>query len=622
MKHTCEMRRRDASLEIWSILAFMRLSTSSMLVFPLQRQAIVVVKTKSRLPSSLRCTPHRPVSGLLFRLWRLQLQLELSTQRSVQLYLSFAPISRKYSPFYSDVLCRPTISYGAPSLGVSMSLLVSSELRKEPLPETDGTLHQSRVKPRSKFLRPSSNYADAVQWDSEQVVYSGKEEDAVKHKLDRMILPLVALGTIFNQLVQNVSNNRRWTVALGVFYALFVFTQLPSNVLLRRIGANRLYFLAMSLWGLCTVLTAFARGYSSLILLRIFLGLGQGTYSGILYYLTFWYKRDELAKRYALAASFSLPGSIGGLLAFGLVRIHTAHLSGWQILVIAEGVPTILLAFTILLFLPSYPYSAWFLSPRERAIAHARLQRDQRPQATGGPPTWDAVKAVLRDLNAWLLLLAYSTQNVGVVSMTYFIPTIINRLGFSPLTTQGLTAAPYATALLANFLITSNSDRTRQRGLHAMSASLLAFTGYIVLIFTRNMPVRVSTACGYFALFLVVVGNTAVSSLLFAWMANTLAPTSKRGVGTAFILASNIISIASPQIYFDPEDNFRKGFAIAASCAALSCLSSATLRVRLSRLNDRNTALCAALAPETVKQAEELQLGEIADTDARYRFTL
>ncbi|KAF7319347.1 MFS domain-containing protein [Mycena chlorophos] len=445
-----------------------------------------------------------------------------------------------------------------------------------------GTKHQNRVRLTGRFTRPSKDYAEAVSWDAETVVYTKDEENAVRRKLDRVILPLVALGTICkwsilphaaqthtlvlvgNQLDRtNVGNahvltrfnenydlasNEKWTVALGVFYLSYTLFQIPTSVIQRRIGGNRFYFVIAALWGASSISMAFARGYTSLILLRLLLGVGEGGFNGMLYYLTFFYKRDELAKRYGLALNFALPGSVGGLLAFGLVRLRTSRLAGWQFLFLAEGIPTALLSFAFLILLPSFPFSAWFLSPRERAIAHARLQRDQKPQTEGGPLPWSAFKAVIKDLNVWLLLVAYASRTV---SMSYFLPTVIKNLGFNPITTQGLTAAPYAAAFVVNLIQTAHSDKSRQRGFHMMLAAALSFTGYTILLVAVSASgggMRDASAAryGYFALFLVVIGNSSLVPLVFAWTANTLAPTSKRGIGIAFLFSSNILSAFVP----------------------------------------------------------------------------
>ncbi|KAG6884842.1 hypothetical protein C0993_007872, partial [Termitomyces sp. T159_Od127] len=162
-----------------------------------------------------------------------------------------------------------------------------------------------------------------------------------------------------------------------------------------------------------------------------------------------------------------------GLIAFGLVRAHTSILAGfvvcdptlslayelrrWQFLFLVmrnyhrnkhssyfhqkiEAIPTLVMALAILLFLPSFPFTARFLTPRERAIAQARLNRDHKPQSHGGMTGWQGFKAVVADPNAWLFAMIYASceytlifsnkkraeviVNVGVATISYFLPTV------------------------------------------------------------------------------------------------------------------------------------------------------------------------------------------------------
>jgi len=394
---------------------------------------------------------------------------------------------------------------------------------------------------------------------------------------------------------------------------------MPANILQRYIGANRFFFLSLTFWGLSSLSITYAKGYAALLVLRVLMGIGEaGYYAGVIYYLSFWYKRSELALRISLGMTGTLPGALGGLLAFGLVRAHTAQLTGWQFLFLIEAIPTIVMAMVVLLFLPSFPFSAPFLTYRERAIAQARLNQDHKPQSHGGMTGWQGFKAVISDPNAWLFMLIYASFNVGVATISYFLPTLIKNLGFSSINAQGLTVAPYLVGWFMVFFQSWHSDYTRDRGYHIMFSASLSLIGYIILA----TSVRKSVGAAYFALFLVVGGNYSLFPLVMSWAANTFSPTSKRGVGTAFIVSiSNCVSIASPQVYFDPEDDFRKGHAISAACLFLCFLVAFTARTRLSLVNKRNQKRRQEMS-ESGEQEKNLgdQNAEIWDNDPRYVF--
>ncbi|KXN84013.1 hypothetical protein AN958_00572 [Leucoagaricus sp. SymC.cos] len=560
---------------------------------------------------------------------------------------------------------------------------VEGRLKSTQQESAEGTLRQSamgdKVHKRKHFFSPlDPTCAEAVHKDAETVQYTPEEERRVRRKIDNRVLPLVIVSFVFNQfgvfvgfvclpflvahiwprshehvsknprrlyhphfgrysgnahVIQafndnyGITTNQKWTLALSVFYVGYCLLEMPANILQRYIGANRFFFLSLTFWGLASMSFTYAKGYAALLVLRVLMGIGEaGYYAGVIYYLSFWYKRSELAVRISLGMTGTLPGAIGGLLAFGLVRAHTSQLTGWQFLFLIEAIPTIVMGTVDLFFLPSFPFSASFLTPRERAIAQARLNRDHKPQSHGGMNGWQGFKAVITDLNAWLFMVIYASFNVGVATISYFLPTLIKDLGFSSINAQGLTVAPYVVGWFMVFLQSWHSDRTRDRGYHIIFSAALSLIGYIILA----TSVQKSVGVAYFALFLVVGGNYSLFPLVMSWAANTFSPTSKRGVGTAFVVSiSNCVSIASPQVYFDPEDSFRKGHAISAGCLCLCMLTALIARTQLDFANKRNQRILQERTLQVSREEEksdtepievEAESGEISDNDPRYIF--
>ncbi|CDO68592.1 hypothetical protein BN946_scf184996.g23 [Trametes cinnabarina] len=508
----------------------------------------------------------------------------------------------------------------------------------------EGTFHQAKVagKVRRKhfFSPPDAALAEAVNKDADNVEYTEEEEKAVRRKIDLRVLSLVVsrITQLYFQPIRGnahvikafnenfgITNNNKWTLALSIFYVGYCILEMPANILQRYIGANRFFFLSLSWWGIASLSFVYAKGYPGLLVLRVLLGIGEaGYYAGMIYYLSFWYKRSELAMRISLCMTGTLPGAIGGLLAFGLVRAHTSLLTGWQFLFLASD-PDLAHGRLHPVVLPSFPFTASFLTPREKAIAQARLNRDHRPQSHGGMNGWEGFKAVVNDLNAWMLMIIYASFNVGVATISYFLPTLINQLGFSPLSSQGLTVAPYAVGWFMVFFQAWHSDRTRDRGYHIMLSTAISCIGYIVLAALAGKGTSGRMIGGrYVALFLVVGGNYSLFPLVMSWAANVFAPTSKRGVGTAFIVSiSNCVSIASPQIYFDAKNDFRDGHAIAAACLFASFLAAFLLRTRLAYLNRRNAEKLRAMAAQgptedvDEREAEKGHETRIAQKDDR-----
>ncbi|KAF8525766.1 major facilitator superfamily domain-containing protein [Hysterangium stoloniferum] len=474
----------------------------------------------------------------------------------------------------------------------------------------NGTSAQAKlgIRPTRKhfFASLDATVAKAVKTDADQVTYTETEEVTLLNG-NAHVIPA------FNQNF-GIHNNDHWTLALSIFYVGYCLLEIPANILQRHIGANRFFFMALTFWGLSSLSFVYAKGYPALLVLRVLLGIGEaGYYAGMIYYLSFWYKRHVIITMRPLRCLETWCHKRQGLLAFGLVRAKTSLLAGWQFLFLVEAIPTIIMALMLLLFLPSFPFTATFLTPREKSIAQARVDRDHRPSSHGGMNGWEGLKAILVDINAWLLMVVY---NIGTATSTYFLPTIINGLGFTALNAQGLTVAPYAFGYLFTIAQAIHSDHTRDRGWHIMFSTTVSCIGYIILAICSQSSVGAS----YFALFFVVGGNFSLFPLVMSWAANTFSPTSKRGVGTAFIVSvSNCVSIAAPQIYFDPNDKFRRAHGLAAGCLFMSFLAAFILRTRLSWLNRRKDDILASMS-EKEKEEPQDNFAEVPDSDPRFKY--
>jgi MFS family permease len=173
--------------------------------------------------------------------------------------------------------------------------------------------------------------------------------------------------------------------ALTVFYIIYIFVEVPSNIVLKRVGA-RLWipFLVVG-FGAVSVGTAFVKNFNELMVVRAFLGFVEGgTMPGISFYLSTFYKREELLFRIGMFVSgSSMAGAFGGLLATGLSKIptwgtHAAPLYLWRNIFFFEGLFTIVLAMGAPFFMPDRPETCKFLNERQRIISTMRLVKEHK----------------------------------------------------------------------------------------------------------------------------------------------------------------------------------------------------------------------------------------------------
>jgi MFS family permease len=177
----------------------------------------------------------------------------------------------------------------------------------------------------------------------------------------------------------------RFNWALTVFYFTYILVEIPSNIVLKRVGARYYIPLLVFGFGVVSVGMAFIKSFADLIIVRIFLGIVEGgTMPGISFFLSCFYKREELLFRVGMFVSgASLAGAFGGLLATGLTSIgtwgvHGAQLHTWRNIFFFEGLITMIVAIAAPFLLPQSPETCKFLTERQRSIAAERLVQEHK----------------------------------------------------------------------------------------------------------------------------------------------------------------------------------------------------------------------------------------------------
>ncbi|WP_250490620.1 MFS transporter [Caballeronia sp. INML2] len=267
----------------------------------------------------------------------------------------------------------------------------------------------------------------------------------------------------------------------GLFFLTYAAFEIPSNLIMHRVGARFWITRIMVTWGALSVAMAFVTGETSFYVMRLLLGAAEaGLFPGVMLYLTYWFGREERAR----ATGYFLLGVcvaniVGGPLGGALLELDgSLGFHGWQWLFVIEGVPAILLAFVVWKMLPDRPTSAPWLS-REDAIAlERRLAAEQ--DAQGGRHGTGALRSVLGDRQVWLAILVYFCHQLTIYTVIFVLPGIIGASGkFSPLTIGLLSATPWvAAAIGAATLPRFASDSSKSRriliaGLVIMASGML-----------------------------------------------------------------------------------------------------------------------------------------------------
>ena len=261
----------------------------------------------------------------------------------------------------------------------------------------------------------------------------------------------------------------------GIFFLGYFAFEVPSTVILHKVGARFWIGRVMITWGLVSVAMAFTRGPISFYALRFLLGLAEaGFFPGIILYLSYWFPSNHRSAVTAMfMAAAPAAGLIGSPISGALMQLNgLLGLRGWQWLFLAEGLPALVLGAITFRFLTDRPADAAWLTADERNWLSQTILREQA--AIKDPRSaWSS----LMDWKVLALSLAYFGTSAGLYAIGFWAPLIVKGLGFSTVEVGFLVAIPNLIAVIGMILWSRNSDRTSERYWHAAIACIIAAAG-------------------------------------------------------------------------------------------------------------------------------------------------
>lgn len=287
----------------------------------------------------------------------------------------------------------------------------------------------------------------------------------------------------------------------GIFFLGYFLCEVPSNLVLARVGARDWIARIMISWGLVATAMAFIRDEQSFYGLRFLLGVAEaGFFPGLILYLTYWFPAEERARTTALfMTATALAGVLGGPISGALLSMHgLGGFAGWQLLFFLEGIPAILLGIAVLFYLTDRPEQARWLTPPEREWLIARLAAERAAQVGHAQST---LRQALLSGRVWLLAVLYLTLAIGLYGVALWLPQIVEGFsGAGDFAVGVITAIPYLVAGIGMVLIGRHSDRTGERRGHVAVALAVAATGLVLSALTQGLPVVAVAALALAAL--------------------------------------------------------------------------------------------------------------------------
>jgi MFS family permease len=401
-------------------------------------------------------------------------------------------------------------------------------------------------------------------------------------KIDLVILPSIGILYILNYIdrqnlaaakLQGITDDlnmttQQFATAISILFVGYLPFQIPSNLLITKIPRPGLYICtAAVIWGGISAATAGVHTYGQLLAVRAILGIAEAVFfPGAIYFLSAWYTKHELGKRFAgLYIAQQVGNAFGGLFAAGIFQLDGAHgIAGWRWLFIIEGSATIGLAIICALIMPEYPHNSRMLSQNERDLAVWRIESEAgAAEGNENESTLKSFGKALTDPKLILLILCNMLSQAQGSIANYF-PTIVASLNYSRTISLLLTAPPYVLAGFVYYGIMWYSDKRNTVYPVILVCISIATTMYIIPMATSSVGAR------YFSFMILPFASVGPQILLYKTINLHLArPVAKRAAASALVNAiGGTSNIWASYLYYAPP-RFYAAFGTLMGCAIL-----------------------------------------------------
>jgi D-galactonate transporter len=382
--------------------------------------------------------------------------------------------------------------------------------------------------------------------------------DALYSKVSWRIIPLliacymvayldrINIGYAQLQMKQVLSfSDAVYGLGAGIFFVGYFLFEVPSNLMLEKIGARKTLLRIMLCWGIVAAAMMFVQTPTQFYVLRFLLGVFEaGFFPGIILYLTFWYPSARRGQMIAIfMAAATVAGVVAGPLCGGIMKYldGAQGLAGWQWLFIVQGLPASLLGIVAYFYLKDTPEDASWLSASEKNVLRTQLEND--PQH-GACASHSSLGEMFRDRKVYVLALVYFLLLGATYTMVFWVPTLIKSWGVADLMQIGLySALPSLIGVIGMILIGRHSDKHGERRWHFAASVGIAALGLGITTLTQG-----HLGASLAGLSLAVIGIASATPLFFTVTTEYL---SKVGAAAGIALISSIGNLgaaASPAV--------------------------------------------------------------------------
>ena len=281
----------------------------------------------------------------------------------------------------------------------------------------------------------------------------------------------------------------------GMFFIGYFLFEVPSNIILHRVGARVWIGRIMISWGLISAAMMFVTTPMMFYVMRFLLGIAEaGFFPGIILYLTYWYPAERRGRITAMfMTGIAIAGVIGGPLS-GYIMKYTDGIYGWQgwrWMFLLEGLPSVGLGLVVIMLLDDRISEAKWLNEEERALLIANIAKDEAHKEQ------DSLRRVTTSGRVWHCAAIYFSYVMGLYGVSFFLPTIIKSMGHTDMLEIGLISMiPYSVSVIVMLLVAKNADRTGERRWHVAIPGLFGALGLalsVILAKDGNLAIAALT---------------------------------------------------------------------------------------------------------------------------------
>ena len=283
--------------------------------------------------------------------------------------------------------------------------------------------------------------------------------------------------------------------ASGIFFWGYFLFEVPSNLMLQKVGARLWMCRICVTWGVLSMMTAFVTEPVSFCVLRFLLGAAEaGLFPGMVLYMTFWFPAATRARFIALfLAGVPLAVVIGGPISGALLGLEGMGLKGWQWMLLLEGIPSLVIGIATLWFLPDGPAKAKWLSQDEKRIIAARLADDTRNDSRIG--ALHGFREMLWDKRIWILMIPDFSIVIALYGLNLWQPQMVKAMGYSNIETGFIVALPYLLAMGAMVALGWSSDRSGERAGHVAFGAFAGAAGLLGAVWFDHHGLVIASLC-------------------------------------------------------------------------------------------------------------------------------